>query len=113
MPALYRYDTSPKYSILKRGQSVFLEGDLEQPHISRFDSLIEPDKPDSSVKKVGRPTLGSSKSVENIGRPTLLSVMIGVHWKHAGQCLHMKIHVHACNMHCMRMCVNVIHVHVQ
>ena len=87
----YRYDTSPKYSILKRGQSVFLESNLEnigsplksgKPKLSqqfKFDSVEDNDEralPNEDKEDQ------SGSSVKGI-RPTLLSVMIGVHWKHS------------------------------
>ena len=42
---------------------------------------------------------GSSVKGATCSRPTLLSVMIGVHWKHAvknGQCLHVYL-IYRCN----------------
>ena len=91
----YRYDTSPKYSILKRGQSVFLESNLEnvssplksskRKHSQqfKFDSVEDNDEISERVLPNEDKEDQSGSSVKDVSRPTLLSVMIGVHWKHS------------------------------
>ena len=106
------------YSILKRGHSIFVETDPEtakqynKGQNNNQDeplSLIKPDKlPHQVETDCGKDVWASERAVPhgdsevksdcsetNVGRPTLLSVMIGVHWKHTaknGQNLHVYIH---------------------